>query len=75
MPHFKSAMLFSNFDLSPQQSANYYHLGLATCKRKYSSGYGILWKAKSVNTQLGITDYDELLQLQNGLLYIRPVII
>ena len=65
----KSAMLFSKFDLSPQQSATYYHIGLCYMqKEKYYQAATYFEKAKSVNTQLGITDTDELLQLQNGLL-------
>jgi hypothetical protein len=60
-------MLSSNFDLSPQQSANYYHLGLATCKKKIPKLRHTL-KSKICKYQIRITDSDEL-QLQNGLIH------
>jgi hypothetical protein len=63
-------MLFSNFGPSPQQSATYYHTRLCYMqKKKYHKLRAYFEKTKSVNTQLGITNFDELLQLQNGLLY------
>lgn len=66
----KSASLFSNFDPSAQQAANYYHIGLCYMqKEQYNQAATYFEKAKSINTQLGISDSDDLFQLQNGLLY------
>jgi hypothetical protein len=59
-------MLFSNFDLSPQQSANYYHLGFCYMQKELLKRLHTL-KSKICQYQIRITDSDELLQLQNGL--------